>query len=451
MLHKQRDISAKHVCGKQKEICYTHRPIGNEQSPLAFRLRPKTLDQFVGQEHVVGEGTPLRTAIENDALTSVILSGPPGTGKTTLARIIAEATKANFVQLNAVLSGVKELKEVCGEAEKLRTTFKQRTVLFVDEIHRFNKAQQDAMLPFVENGTVILIGATTENPYFDVNAALVSRSYVYLLQPLTVEHLASILRRAIASPEGYAGKISIADEAIERIAQISNGDARIALNALELAVMTAGNRISFKDAEKLFKDRAHRYDARGEDHYNTVSAFIKTLRGSDVDAALVWLFKMIVSGEPPRFIFRRMMIFASEDIGNADPGALRMVLTAWQAFEFVGLPEGEYFLAHACIYLAQAPKSNAVKRAIDGARRIVKDSPLLEVPNHLRNAPVKGMAEQGYGQGYQYPHDSEDGIVRADYFPMGVGPVDLYDPSDRGFEKEIRERMDKAKKTIRTR
>lgn len=418
-------------------------------TPLAYRLRPTTLDQFVGQEHVVGQGTALRTAIEHDALSSVILSGPPGTGKTTLAKIIAEATKANFVQLNAVMSGVKELKEVCGEAQRLRDAFKQRTVLFIDEIHRFNKAQQDALLPYVESGTVVLIGATTENPYFDVNAALVSRSHVFLLKPLEAPHLVAILKRALQSDAGYAGKVTVADEALERIAQISNGDARIALNALELAVMTVGNRINLEQADKLFRERSNRYDKKGEDHYNTISAFIKTLRGSDPDAALVWMYKMLESGEAPRFIFRRMAIFASEDIGNADPRALQIVMSAHQAFEFVGLPEGEYFLAHACVYLAQAPKSNAVKNAMHRVKDAIHAAPGLEVPNHLRNAPVKGMAQQGYGVNYLYPHDSPEGVVRANYFPIGMQPADFYEPTDRGFEKDVKERLRRAKSTIR--
>lgn len=418
-------------------------------APLAFRLRPTRLSDFVGQAHVVGEGAALREAIERDALSSVILSGPPGTGKTTLAKIIAQATKAHFVQVNAVLSGVKELKEVCLEAQRMKEMFAQRTVFFIDEIHRFNKAQQDALLPFVESGTVILIGATTENPYFEVNPALVSRSHVYLLQPLAIDDLVTILKRALTDGAGYNQKVSVSDEALRRIAHISNGDARIALNALELAVMTAGGTVTLEHAETLFKERAKRYDHGGEDHYNTISAFIKTMRGSDVDAALVWMFKMIESGEEPRFIFRRMAIFASEDVGNADPYALTLVMSCFKAFEFVGLPEGEYFLAHACVYLSAAPKSNAVTRAMGAVKQYIHDAGTLEVPNHLRNAPVKEMKEQGYHAGYRYPHDAEEGIVSAHYFPIGLPEGHFYEPTDRGVEGEIRERMEKAKKIIR--
>ena len=417
--------------------------------PLAYRLRPRTLAEFVGQEGIVGEGTPLRAAIEQDRLGSVILAGPPGTGKTTLARIIAETTSASFVQLNAVTSGVKDLKAVCEEAERMKKTFKTKTVLFIDEIHRFNTSQQDALLPYVESGTVTLVGATTQNPYFDVNAALVSRSRVYLLQPLSQEHLLTILERALADERGYGGSMQVAKDALRHIAAISNGDARIALNALELAVLTQGKKITLADAEKLFAERSKRYDKKGEDHYNTVSAFIKTMRGSDPDAALVWLFKMLSSGEDPRFLFRRMAIFASEDVGNADPRALQVVTSAWQAFELVGLPEGEFFLSHACVYLAQAPKSNAVTRAKDAAKAAVRSAPSLEVPNHLRNAPLKGMAEQGYHQGYQYPHDVPGGVVAANYFPVGMPVEDFYQPTDRGFEREVTERMAKIRAILR--
>lgn len=417
-------------------------------SPLAFRLRPTVLDDFVGQEEIVGAGTALRSAIENDALSSVIFAGPPGTGKTTLAKIIAEATQAHFTVLNAVTSGVKDIKAVCSEAEQLKTSLGQRTVLFIDEIHRFNKSQQDALLPYVESGTVILIGATTENPYFEVNSALVSRSHVNLLQPLSTTHLVAILKRALEHKDGFDGKVQVHDDALAHIAKIAGGDARIALNALELSVLTAGKNLSAEQVQSLFKQQNRRYDKSGEDHYNTISAFIKTLRGSDPDAALVWLFKMIESGEEPRFLFRRMAIFASEDIGNADPRALEIVMSAWNAFEFVGLPEGEYFLAHACVYLAQAPKSNAVKRAMDGVKRAIRFAPSLEVPNHLRNAPVKGMKEQGYGEGYHYPHDFEGAVVEANYFPLGMQRQNFYDPSDRGFEEEVRNRLEQVRSTL---
>lgn len=423
----------------------------DKSAPLAYRLRPKNLEEFFGQTDVVGEGTPLRKAIEKDLLTSVIFAGPPGTGKTTLAKIIAEATKAQFTQLNAVTSGVKDIKEVCAQAEQLKTSLKQKTLLFIDEIHRFNKSQQDALLPSVENGNVILIGATTENPYFSVNSALISRSQVYLLKPHTVEDLTKILLRALASPEGYNGKIQMHPDAVKKIAENGNGDARIALNLLEMAVLMIGTKISREDADKLLRQRSMRYDKKGEDHYDTISVFIKSMRGSDVDASLLWMYKMLASGEEPRFLLRRMCIFASEDIGNADPRALQIVVSAWQAFEMVGMPEGDFFLAHACVYLAQAPKSNAVYRAKESAKAAVASAPSLEVPLQFRNAPVKAMREQhGYHVGYQYPHEAKNAVVSEDYFPIGfTGTRDFYEPSDRGFEAEVQERVRKVKELLK--
>ncbi len=401
----------------------------DSHAPLAYRLRPKTLDDFAGQEEIAGQGTPLRKAIEQDILSSVIFAGPPGTGKTTLAKIIAEATKANFTQLNAVTSGVKDIKEVCTQAAALRESVKHggamfptsgRTVLFIDEIHRFNKSQQDALLPSVESGSIILIGATTENPYFSVNSALISRSQVYLLKPHAVESLEKILERALKSKEGFDGKIQMHPDAIKKVAEMSNGDARIALNLLELAVLMIGTKITREDAEKLLQQRSMRYDKKGEDHYDTVSAFIKTLRGSDASASLLWMYKMLQSGEDPNFIFRRMAIFASEDIGNADPHALVLVTSAWDSFLKVGLPEGEYFLSQACTYLANAKKGDAVKVAMMEVKSIIESGMPLEVPMHLRNAPVKAMSEKhGYGKGYKYPHDFKDAKVDEDYFPIG--------------------------------
>ena len=391
-------------------MCYTVTLMQTDtNAPLAYRLRPQSLDDYMGQEEVVGEGTALRKAIEADALSSVIFAGPPGTGKTTLAKIIAETTKAQFVQLNAVTSGVKDIKQVTADAAQLRTSMRQRTVLFIDEIHRFNKSQQDALLPSVESGDVILIGATTENPYFSVNSALISRSQVHLLKPLSVEDLEKVITRALAHKDGYDGKIKLDADAVTKIAEYGNGDARITLNYLELAVLVIGADISREEAEKLLRNRAHRYDKKGEDHYDTISAFIKSLRASQTEAALVWMYKMIEAGEEPRFLFRRMSIFASEDIGQADPNALQMVTAAWQAFEMVGYPEGEYFLAHACTYLGDAPKSRGVTDAMKAAKNGVQNASSLEVPMHLRNAPVKAMKEKhGYGEG---PKDS--------YFPIG--------------------------------
>ncbi len=423
--------------------------MAGSDAPLAYRMRPRTLAEFVGQRDALGEGTPLRAAIEQDALHSLILAGPPGTGKTTIAHLIATATRAEFIALSAVLSGAKELKEVCNAASDRWHGLKQKTVLFVDEIHRFNKAQQDALLPSAEEGSVVLVGATTENPYFEVNAAVVSRSHVVLLQPLSEADIVEILKRALADERGYGGAVQAEEAALQRIAVIAAGDARAALNALELTVMMSGGKLTLTQAEVALKEKLKRYDKGGEEHYDTISAFIKSLRGSDPDASLLWMEKMLQSGEAGRFIFRRMAIFASEDIGLADPQALQVVTSAWQAFELVGLPEGEYFLAEACLYLAQAPKSAGVKVAMARAKNFINSVGSLDVPNHLRNAPVKGMAEQGYGTEYDYPHDHESGVTRSHYFPRRIAPQDFYLPTERGYEKEVLERLHHAKSIIR--
>lgn len=413
----------------------------DDRTPLAHRLRPRTLNDVVGQEHLLGPGMPLRVVLERDQLRSIILAGPPGTGKTTLAHVIAATVDAHFVAVNAVSSGAKELRAICEEAAHMLQSLGQRTVLFVDEIHRFNTAQQDVLLPHVEQGQVVLIGATTQNPYFDVNAALLSRSHVYLLEPLSVTALIRLLERAVTHPQGLAGQVTVAPAILERIASVSGGDARQALNNLELLALSAGGRMDLETADRLLRQRARRYDATGSDHYDVISAFIKSLRGSDPDAALIWLFAMLQSGEDPKFIFRRLMILCSEDIGNADPQALPFVVSAWQAFAMTGLPEGEYFLAHATVYVALAPKSNAITLAKAAAKDVLAQAPTLEVPLPLRNAPHSGQRTHGHSVGYIYPHNDPAGVVKQSYFPTGVLAQTLYRPTAHGAEAVFAERL----------
>ena len=412
-------------------------------APLAARMRPRTLDEFVGQGHIIGRGRLLRRAIQADQLSSLIFYGPPGTGKTTLARIIANTTHAHFIALNAVLSGVKDIRAAIATAQEKMGMFGQRTILFVDEVHRFNKAQQDALLPHVENGTVILIGATTENPYFEVNKALVSRSRIFELKPLSDDDLRAIVRQALADEERGYGKlnVSITDDALSHLINVANGDARGVLNALELAVETTPPgadgviRITTEIAEESIQKRAVLYDKDGDAHFDVISAFIKSVRGSDADAALYWLAKMVYAGEDPRFIFRRMLILASEDVGMADPNALQVVVSAAQAFEYVGLPEGRFHLTQACLYLATAPKSNSTMGFFD-ALAAVENEREADVPNHLKDSNRDGD-DFGHGAGYLYPHAYRDHWVAQQYLPDSLQGRGFYQPSTQGYEAKI--------------
>jgi putative ATPase len=412
--------------------------------PLAERMRPRRLEDFVGQEHVLGPATALRRAVEADQVPSLILWGPPGTGKTTLGRIVAQRTGAEFVPFSAVLGGVKEIREIVAAARDRRRLHRKRTILFVDEIHRFTKAQQDAFLPHVEDGTVTLIGATTENPSFEVNAALLSRCRVVTLRALTEEEVGVVLDRALAAPNGLAGAAALAPDAREALARYAYGDARRALNALEVAaaaVKLAGRAtIERADAEEALQQRTILYDKAGEQHYDVVSAFIKSMRGSDPDAAVYYMVRMLEGGEDPRFVLRRMVIFASEDVGNADPQALQVAVAALQAVELVGLPEGVLPMSQAAIYLALAPKSNTAIAAYGNARRLVREQGALPVPLKLRNAPTKLMEGLGYGGGYRYPHNFEGHYVAEEYLPDALRGEAIVKLSESGLEKALGER-----------
>jgi putative ATPase len=414
-----------------------------EAQPLAARMRPRTLEEFVGQRHFLGEGKLLRRLLAADRLGSVIFYGPPGTGKTTLARLLAGATRSQFRQVSAVASSVKELREILAEADDRLAASGQRTLLFVDEIHRFNKAQQDVLLPGVEEGVVILVGATTENPFFTINSALVSRSRVFQFEPLSVDDIKTLIRHAVTDRERGLGQrpIRLHDDALEFLAEVSDGDARRALSTLEVGVLSSREspvEFTRQLAEESVQRKAIQYDRQGDTHYDSISALIKSIRGSDPDAALYWLARMLEGGEDVRFLARRLVILASEDVGNADPAALPLAVAAAEACELVGLPECQLNLAQAVTYLACAPKSNAATLGIGAARTDVREGRLLPVPVHLRDANYGGAKRLGHGEGYQYAHEHADAIAAQDY--LGVDRQ-YYHPTDRGFERELAERL----------
>jgi len=425
---------------------------GDALKPLAERMRPQRLDAFVGQSEVVGEGTLLYRAIREDRLFSMILWGPPGCGKTTLARIVAKETRARFIEFSAVLSGVRQIRAVIEEAREEMRLRRRRTILFVDEIHRFNKAQQDAFLPHVESGRILLIGSTTENPSFEIIPALMSRCRVIRLHRLTPEEIAEVLRRALSDTERGLASISLTldEDALLLLVQLSDGDARAALNALEaVAAMYATDNtaaapvsLSAETLQKVLQRKALLHDKAGESHFNLISALHKSLRDSDPDGALYWLARMLAAGEDPLYILRRMVRFASEDVGNADPAALRVAMDATEAFRFLGPPEGELAVAQAALYLATAPKSNSVYRAYDAVCRAVQTSGSLPVPLHLRNAPTRLMKAFGYGKGYQYAHDDPNAVVSQEHLPPELKGRRFYRPTDRGYEKAVRRRLE---------
>ena len=426
--------------------------------PLADRMRPETLKEFVGQAHLLAKGSLLRRAIEDDNLFSVIFWGPPGSGKTTLARIIASETKSHFETFSAVLSGVKEIRAVVDEAKAQLRYHQKRTILFVDEIHRFNKAQQDAFLPHVESGLITLIGATTENPSFEVIAPLLSRVRVMVLKPYSDEDLSSVLERALNDKSKGIGALSleIEEDALKHIVWVADGDARAALNNLEAVTSLVhkkngtATKITKGVVERALEKKALQYDKGGEEHYNLISAFHKSLRGSDPDAAMYWLGRMLEAGEDPLYLARRMVRFASEDVGNADPQALSVALSAMQAFQFIGPPEGELALAQAAVYLATAPKSNALYAGFEKVKQAIHKTGTLPVPLHIRNAPTGLMKNLGYGKDYKYAHNHADAYIPQEYLPEKLRGQTYYTPTDRGYEKVIKERLEKWLKIKRT-
>ena len=425
---------------------YMRKTNQENDSPLAMRLRPRTLEEVVGQQHIVGKDKLLYRAIKADKLSSIIFYGPPGTGKTTLAKVIANTTSADFCQINATVAGKKEMEDVVERAKNNLGMYGKKTILFVDEIHRFNKGQQDYLLPFVEDGTIVLVGATTENPYFEVNGALISRSIIFELKPLSKEDIKEILKRAVYDKERGMGsyKADIDDEALEFLADIANGDARSALNAIELGILTTDRsddgliHIDLKTAEQCIQKRAVRYDKTGDNHYDTISAFIKSMRGSDPDAVSYYLAKMLYAGEDIKFIARRIMICASEDVGNADPYALVVATNAALAVERIGMPEARIILSQAALYVACAPKSNSCYMAVDKAMELVKTTKTAPVPAHLQDAHYKSASKLGHGIGYKYAHDYPNHYVKQQYLPDGLEDVKFYEPTDNGYEKQIK-------------
>ena len=431
---------------------YLREQKSDKESPLASRLRPTCLEEVVGQQHIIGKDKLLYRAIKADKLGSLIFYGPPGTGKTTLAKVIANTTSAEFKQINATIAGKKDMEEVVQQAKNNMGMYGKKTILFVDEIHRFNKGQQDYLLPFVEDGTLILIGATTENPYFEVNSALISRSSVFELKSLDKEDIKTLLRRAVYDMEKGMGsyRAEITEEALEFLADISGGDARNALNAIELGILTTERsedgkiHITIDVAQECIQKRVVRYDKTGDNHYDTISAFIKSLRGSDPDAAVYYLAKMLYAGEDIKFIARRMMISASEDVGNADPNALTVAVSASQAVERIGMPEAQIILAQAATYIASAPKSNASYLAIGAAMESVKNQKTT-VPAHLQDAHYKGSSKLGHGVGYKYAHDYPEHYVKQQYLPDEIKDAKFYEPTDIGCEKAIKERLERLR------
>ena len=418
-----------------------------KESPLASRLRPVTLEEVVGQEHIIGKDKMLYRAIKADKLSSLLFYGPPGTGKTTLAKVIANTTSAAFLQLNATSAGKKDMEEVVAKAKENLGAYGKKTILFIDEIHRFNKGQQDYLLPFVEDGTVVLIGATTENPFFEVNSALISRSVIFELKPLESEDIKTLIRRALEDPEKGLGSYHarIDEEALDFLADVSGGDARTALNAIELGVLTTERggdgqiHITMDVAQECIQKRTLRYDKTGDNHYDTISAFIKSMRGSDPDAAVYYLARMLYAGEDITFIARRIMICAAEDVSNADPQALVVAVSAAQAVERLGMPEARIVLAQAATYVACAPKSNSAIMAIDAADQYIRNHPNYRIPSYLMDAHYKGAAKLGHGIGYQYAHDFEHHYVKQQYLPDEVKEERFYHLSDNGYEKTIKE------------